>query len=482
MPVCTNFVCRLSFVSAFLFLICLSAGNSLAQPVQVEVNQKFTAAELKEDVDFYLKALDESHVNPYANVSKKELQAKADWIKVQIDKKGAMTQKEFWLLFTPLVGALQDSHTNVIDPRFFIKGEDPTKYFPVRTINIDGKIVVKESFADEKVEKGAVIASINGINSREIIRKLSDYRFGVEREKADGAVSWLWVGMAEVFGHPEEFEIAFADGKKTRVKGLNLPEFIRREKASREAAAAANAPAKTDSPLTLKFLDGNIAYLESTTFAYDFDKYRELLKEIFTQIKTAGAKSLIIDVRRNGGGNSQLGDALIDMFNSKSYRHYSMKWKKSAQYADFMKQRKAFVPDVYEKLQPGEFYSSESETVKASAENPLRFSGQVLVLSSKETFSSAQMFVAVVKDNKLAQLVGEETNEPACSFGEIYFFNLPNSKLRNTMSVKYWIPPAGCRGTRGITPDVTVERHVADYVASRDAILETALNLIKQKR
>jgi C-terminal processing protease CtpA/Prc len=139
------------------------------------------------------------------------------------------------------------------------------------------------------------------------------------------------------------------------------------------------------------------------------------------------------------------------------------------------------VPDEYAALRPDEVFSTESPTI-TPGENPLRFSGKVYVLSAKDTFSSAQMFLAVVKDNRLATIVGEETNEPACSFGELYLFNLPHSGLRTSLSVKYWIPPGGCKsGAPGVVPDILVERRVADYVSDKDAILEQALNLIKKK-
>lgn len=463
-----------SRVGACLLLTVLFAGALRAQP-SFDVNQPLGPEQLIADVDFYLKTLEEAHANPYARISAKGLRARAEEIKSRIRRQGAMTQKEFWLLFTRLVGAIQDSHSNVVDPRFFIKPEDDTtKYFPIRTVYIDGKIVVKESFADEKIEKGAVIKSVNGIPSDELIRKISEHRSGVERERVESAVLWLWVGAAEIFGRPNEFTVAFADGRTVQVRGLRLPEFIQRENAARAANPSA---AVKDSPLELKLLKGGVAYLNSTTFSYDLEKYRALLKDVFTQIQSAGVRKLIIDVRTNTGGNSALGDALIDMFNSKPYRHYSMRWKRSAQYVEEMKRRKIPVPDDYLALRPGEMLSGESQVVKPGA-NPLRFKGRVYVLSAKETFSSGQMFLAVVKDNGLATVVGEENNEPVCSYGEIFFFNLPHSRLRTSVSVKYFIPPAGCKDARGVLPDIPVNRQVADYVTGRDAILEATLNLI----
>lgn len=93
-----------------------------------------------------------------------------------------------------------------------------------------------------------------------------------------------------------------------------------------------------------------------------------------------------------------------------------------------------------------------------------------------------QMFLGIVKDNKLARIIGEETSTPACFPGEQYRFNLPNSRLRVMTSVKYWVSPGGCKGGKGVVPDVVVKKSLGDYLTGRNRILETSLSLIKRKR
>jgi hypothetical protein len=92
------------------------------------------------------------------------------------------------------------------------------------------------------------------------------------------------------------------------------------------------------------------------------------------------------------------------------------------------------------------------------------------------------MFLGYVKGGKLAKIIGEETSTPACSAGEQYRFNLPNSRLRVMTSVKYWMAPVGCNGARGNMPDVKITERIDDYLTGRDRILEATLELIKLKR
>lgn len=463
---------RTSFhICAFLASIIWQASPALAQ-MPVDINQKFTAQQLTEDVNFYVKTLEETHINPFVYISQKEWRAQADSIKSRIAQQGGMTQRDFWLLFAPLVSSIQDRHTFVVEPRFFIP-HNPTKYLPIRAVYVDGKIVVTSSVADVEVEKGAVITSINGVEIREVVRQLSRYGRGVEKDRLRGVGEWLWVGAAEVFGRPESFVLTFSNGAKATVRGLTVSEIMSREKATK-----AHSPKTSDSPLELNFLAGNTAYLNASTFAYDLEKYKAILKDVFTRIKTSGARNLIVDLRSNTGGHSALGDELIGMFTAKPFKGYTSLWKRSLQYVERMRNDGATIPDHYLALKPGEVFASKATIIKPAA-NPLRFDGRVYVLSGEETFSSGQMFLGIVKDNNLAKIIGEETSTPACSAGELYLFNLPNSRLRVSSSVKYWMPPGGCSGARGVVPDVTVRRRLEDYLTGRDRILEKALDLIK---
>ena len=465
------------FTSCICISVLLTIYHVCPAPAQtpIDIDRKFTPQQLIEDIDFYVRTMEETHINPFAHISQREWRARADDIKSRIAKQGAMTQQEFWLLFAPLVSSIQDRHTLVMEPRFFISN-NPTKYLPVRAVYVDGKVAVTSSVADARIAKGAVVTSINGIKSEEVIRQLSRYGWGVEKERMRGAGGWLWVGVAEVFGRPESFLLTFSDGTKAEVKGLTVSEIIKREKAANVSPAKANG-----SPLELKFLEGNVAYLNAPTFEYDLEKYKDLLKEVFTRIEASGARNLIVDLRDNTGGNSALAHALIDMFNARPYKNYSSSWKRSHQYVEKLRDDGAEIPDHYLALNPGEVFTSTPAIITPTA-NPLRFDGQVYVLSGEETFSSGQMFLGLVKDNHLAQIIGEETSTPACPPGELYMFNLPNSRLRVSSSVKYWVAPGGCKGARGIMPDVTVTRRLDHYLTGRDRVLERALSLFRRKR
>ena len=460
---------RYKFQIVLVFLLCFTS----ATPAHTSgySDGKFTPQQLVDDVDFYVKTLEETHINPFIYVTEKEWRAHVDKIKSQITEQRAMTREQFWLLLAPLVSSIQDGHTVIVEPRFLLRN-NTTKYLPIHTAYVNGKVVVMRSVADVPIARGTVITSINGIDSDDVVYKLSRYAYGSEKNRMRFAAEWLWIGVSEVFGGRETFALTFADGANVNVQALTLSEITAKDRAGKIG------PATGIAPLELKFLEGNVAYLNASTFSYDLEKYRVMLKDVFTRIKGSGAKHLIIDVRSNMGGNSELGDSLLNMFNAKPFKTYSSSWKRSAQYVERMRQEGVKLHNRYLGLKAGELLNFESVTI-TPADNSRRFSGDVYVLSGEDTFSSGLMFLGLVKDNKLAKIIGEEPTTPACFAGELYTFKLPNSGLRMSASVKYWSAPLGCNGERTIVPDVVVKKQVEDVVTGRDRILEKTLELIR---
>ena len=74
------------------------------------------------------------------------------------------------------------------------------------------------------------------------------------------------------------------------------------------------------------------------------------------------------------------------------------------------------------------------------------------------TFSSAIMFATIVKDNKMATLIGQipKGGHPS-HFGELYGTRLPNTQIAIRFGVKEWIRPLGNQLKNVLTPDVELK-------------------------
>ncbi len=171
---------------------------------------------------------------------------------------------------------------------------------------------------------------------------------------------------------------------------------------------------------------GPAMYLAYNTCS-GFGEFRELCEKMFEGVPTGEgpeAKNwrLVVDLRRNGGGNSMVIDAM--------YPH--LLWR------------------------PG-----------------LRAPGHLLVLIGRGTFSSAMMNAVQLRQRYGAVLIGEPTGGSPNGYGEIKPLTLPHSKLVVTYSTKYFALLDGKVQT--VEPDVLVEPTIADVIAGKDPVLDAAL-------
>jgi len=100
--------------------------------------------------------------------------------------------------------------------------------------------------------------------------------------------------------------------------------------------------------------------------------------------------------------------------------------------------------------------------------------GHLFVLIGRDTFSSAMLNAVELRRKTQAIFVGEPTGQKPNSYGELRTFKLPNSGITVSYSTKYFRvldddPPS-------FMPDVPVSETSADYFAGRDPVLEAALN------
>lgn len=85
------------------------------------------------------------------------------------------------------------------------------------------------------------------------------------------------------------------------------------------------------------------------------------------------------------------------------------------------------------------------------------------------------MLANAAEDYRLATLVGEETGGIPNAFGEVYSFDLPETRLSAGVSSAYFVRANGDeKDRRGVMPDIKVRQTQADARAGRDTVLERA--------
>jgi Peptidase family S41 len=216
----------------------------------------------------------------------------------------------------------------------------------------------------------------------------------------------------------------------------------------------AQTATQAESPDSYKFSipSFGIGLIDFRAFANP-ERFQKFLETTFTEIQRQKLTTLIVDLRNNGGGNSALGNTLLNYLTDKPFRQFSRaEVKVSPQFEAYLKARGSELP--WPSGSPiGSIVKVEIPFVLPTPQ-PLRFAGKLYVLIDGPTFSSASAFASVIKDFKLGVLVGAETSGHPTDFGNIYPFKLPNSNLEAWVSSTYWVRPSGQDDGRGVIPDV----------------------------
>ncbi len=90
--------------------------------------------------------------------------------------------------------------------------------------------------------------------------------------------------------------------------------------------------------------------------------------------------------------------------------------------------------------------------IENSKYEDLLFRGNLYVLTSVYTFSSAMNFAEYVKDNGIGTIIGEASGNAPDSYGDISVFKLPNSGVIMQISTKKWYRTDNKSGL--IEPDI----------------------------
>lgn len=234
----------------------------------------------------------------------------------------------------------------------------------------------------------------------------------------------------------------------TRVRPYNSPRLIRSE-----GTFSPNILRKYfDEPLIVtankaieyQHLRPNIGYIRISTFGNKLRGYQHLFADIIRYF--ASSEGLIIDVRENNGGSSDV-----------------------------------YVPIVSHLLTApvttGYQYSVDGFVAPAIIEpHPTtRFEGKIAVLINGTSFSAAEVFSDYLRGPERVRLIGDTTAGGGMSSNSSPRFELPSGRaislnysavLRKDSVVLEW---------NGVPPDILVLQTVEDIKQGRDKILEAAI-------
>jgi hypothetical protein len=429
-----------------LSLLC---HNLRAQEVQ---EKKFSSVAVKEDLSFLQQQLLNVHAYPFTELSRKKYEQL--FAAVSRSLTDSLTAMEFLQRVKPLMAPLSDEHADISLPQAVVSHRPIFLPFTLRRLQagyaIDTVLVNQSSLL-----KGQVITQVNHVPVEQLVQQCAAYATGFpaqRREKALRQFGYLYTFSTR---SSDTMFVTLQNNRQIAVAGTTAAVWMDYLKGSSGKTAAC--------PERISYrLMGETGYIEACSFDThgdsDFHVYEQQIDRIFQQVNRDQPRRIVIDVSRNSGGNSAVGDLLIQHFYARPYKTYQMNWKRSDAYLQTIKSW-GLSDSTYEQLRPGEVLHYDASTVDP-ADNMQRFTGKVYVLVGKGTFSSAIMFATIIKDNAIAPLIGElpEDGHPS-HFGEMYSVKLPNTQLAVRFGVKEWIRPAGKSAGNILVPDIPLVPH-----------------------
>lgn len=476
---------KLRWLFLILLTFALGACSSFAsKPVThavvrpEEFGATFTPAELADDLRFLVQVCEEVHPRPYSVSSQRDIATLQSDLVSKLDR--PLTRVEFWPIAARHAAKFGDAHTTVQLPNeewnaFVLYGG---KLLPFALEKrADALIIAQNSFAQSGWLSACELQEVDGIDIGALWTEFRAQRAGEEPfvfASFSANLNWhLWrAGARAPFDLKLERDQAVVP---CQIAGLNVEEMYK---------SRLRAPAPAD--WSFAWLEGDIALIDFRHMV-QADAWDEFLRASFTEIRARPARGVIVDLRRNGGGDSSLGDTLLTYLTDRSYRMCARKeWRSSARYRSYMKDHLPgwvrWLPLQYVSsfgrafwgVDEGALFVQETEP-EAPEPTSLRFAGSWCLLIGPSTFSSATMLANAVGDFELAPLYGAPTGGVPNTSGEVYTCDLPHSRLDVGISSAYFVRANGDgTDTRPVWPTRPCAQTSVDAAAGRDTVLEAA--------
>jgi C-terminal processing protease CtpA/Prc len=196
------------------------------------------------------------------------------------------------------------------------------------------------------------------------------------------------------------------------------------------------------------------------------DEYPRWIEDTFRALRQKGTKTLIIDLRSNGGGEDTYGVMLVSYLTDKPFHYVDRVTVKTLTWSfedhwDAKRldaEQRARLRKLMTPIPDGGYFLSEKIHDSLGEKQPAkyRFSGDVIILIDGSTFSTAADTCAVLHHLKRATFIGEETAGAyyGNNSGTEPTVTLPNSKVRFGLPLSSsWNAVSGYAGKRrGIIP------------------------------
>ena len=458
--------------------------------------QTYPVTELQSDFDLLRSALEEAHGGLYRYSAKAEMDKTFTRFRSQLNN--PLTQFQFVAILSELFAATHDGHMRLEYDGNTTAAIVKARLLPLRLL-VEGntlRVLLNDTPGDATILPGMELVSVNGHPVAELVKsflpKLPGDGFidtGKKRRLGNdfGQLYYLLTDTSSLF------TISVKD-EKNNIITSTLTGILSSERQTNERNNPVNNAVMagvtkirgTSENISLRMPEGSsVAVLRIRSF--DGNDFYTKIDSVFYALQEAKTKSLILDLRGNGGGVDEYGAYLVAQFMSKPFRYFDhihlpvlkpsfTTWKAST--SEELQRGTVPAPNggylVTSALHPG-------VEEQPAGKNP--FKGKLIVLLDGGTFSTAADVCALLRHLTRAVFIGEESGGgyQGNTSGLNALLKLPYSKLSVKIHLyDYYNAVSPKTKGRGTMPDYPVVLTVADVAKGIDRAWDKAVEVASE--
>lgn len=373
----------------------------------------------------------------------------------------------YYQILERFIARLNDGHSEVYDNGQFRRYCD---YPPVKLTNIDKRIfvtLVAKNF-EEKLPLGSEIREIENLSIEKYLEK---YCFPYVSASNEGSRWNIAVSKIHYYLKDQPLKLKYIKPNG----GMDSITLLRDAGQNSDKYSLVGILPPQKKIIDLRWTSDSLAILQYNSFSPEqkaIDEFECIVPEV------SKSKGLIIDIRNNGGGSTITAINLLRHIVKDSY-FLMYGWE--TRINDAVRKSSGIGNSEYKEYNEFRAYRKESPDTIIISETYIKFKMPMVILIGNNTYSAAEDFLVMLYETKnRPALIGSSTGGSTGS--PLVISDLPNGGSARICTRRIIFPVSGKKFIyMGIEPDIRVNPTINDVLKNHDVVLDSALNIIREK-